>query len=315
MDSFAYGFAEEGAAEETKTQDLLQSLIRDLVGMATTPEVGLVDLRPTFNHVASKFIALCVDDLWVSKSAGCKGIRFLSILPGLGVRWVTERILEIVRTLLHVMKDMPYDLPEQVQEVTETMDQALRVAYTEMSSLEEPTPSAKNIILALTGICFAEVSGQNALVRRAAQHCISLISELTGISMSELLMPHRERMLTAIYTKPLRALPFPAQVGMVEGIRYCLSLDPPLPELSEELLRLLHEALALADAEDNGFAGSKTNPRQVNSDVVKLRVACIKLLTASMPMTDFFAKQNNTRQRLVSTRLCIEVHDELIQPF
>ena len=114
-------------------------------------------------------------------------------------------------------------------------------------------------------------------------------------------MPHRERMLTAIYTKPLRALPFPAQIGMVEGIRYCLSLDPPLPEASEELLRLLHEALALADADDVSLM-TRGNPRQNAIEITKLRVACIKLLTASMPLTDFFAKQQNTRQRWVYCR-------------
>jgi transformation/transcription domain-associated protein len=40
-------------------------------------------------------------------------------------------------------------------------------------------------------------------------------------------MPHHERMLLGIYTKPLRGLSFPIQIGIIEAMRYCVSLDPP----------------------------------------------------------------------------------------
>jgi transformation/transcription domain-associated protein len=62
--------------------------------------------------------------------------------------------------------------------------------------------------------------------------------------------------------------------------------------LNDKLLRLLCETLALADAEDLNIGRGHTG-----LEVIKLRVACTKLLTASMPMTDFFAKQHQTRQR------------------
>ena len=77
---------------------------------------------------------------------------------------------------------------------------------------------------------------------------------------------------------------------------YCVSLTPPLLDLNDELLRLLHETLALADAEDAALLG-RSNPRQGMIEMTKLRVSCIKLLTASMPMTDFFQKHPQTRQR------------------
>lgn len=272
--------------------------------MADSADNGPLDVRPTLNQIANKFTSLCLDDSWVAKSSGCRGIRFMAALPRLGVRWVTERIADVVRTLLYVLKDMRFDLPEQVKEVTDTLELVLNVSYNEMVTVDDQAPSSKPLMLGLTGIFFAELSGQSAIVRNAAHRCIEQLTKLTGIPTSELLMPHRERILTAIYTKPLRALPFAAQVGIVEGIRYCLSLDPPLPELNDELLRLLHEALALADADDHQLM-TRGNIRQNSMDIVKLRVACIKLLTASMPLTDFFAKQNNTRQRCVFLGSCM----------
>jgi transformation/transcription domain-associated protein len=89
------------------------------------------------------------------------------------------------------------------------------------------------------------------------------------------------------------------QIGMIEAIRFCVSLNPPLVELNDELLRLLHETLALADADDAALLGRGVAVRQNTIEVVKLRVACIKLLTASMPLTDFFQRQPQTRQRYV----------------
>ena len=65
----------------------------------------------------------------------------------------------------------------------------------------------------------------------------------------------RKRMLANVYAKPLRALPFNMQIGMIDAMRYVASLDPPLPEVNDELLRLLHEVLALADAEDQTLMG------------------------------------------------------------
>lgn len=298
LEAIAYGVVRDDGEQFKKVKDLVESFIKDLVGLVDSQEVALMDVRPVLNQFAGKFTALCLEDTWYAKSAGCRGIRFMAELSGLGVRWVTERIIEIVRTLLHVLKDMPYELPEPVKEVTETLELVVRVCYTETINVEGPSTASENVVTALTGIFFAEVSGQSAVVRKTAHRCINLLTELTETPTHELLLPHRDRMLTAIYTKPLRALPFPAQIGMVEGIRYCLSLEPPLPELNEELLRLLHEALALADAEDNQ-PNSRDKGRHTAFEVIKLRVACIKLLTASMPLTDFFANQQGTRQRCV----------------
>ncbi|EKM59507.1 uncharacterized protein PHACADRAFT_205724 [Phanerochaete carnosa HHB-10118-sp] len=302
LDAIAYGLVRDEPKQAKKAQVLVESFIKDLISLADSYENAVLDVRPALNHCASKFTALCLEDTWCAKSAGCRGIKFMAELPGLGVRWVTERIVEIVRTLLHVLKDMPYELPESVKQVTEILELSVRVCYAETKDSEPPATST-NVVKALTGIFFAEVSGQNAIVRGTAHRCIDLLSELTQSPISELLLEHRGRMLTAFYTKPLRALPFPAQVGMVEGIRYCLSLDPPLAELTDELLRLLHEALALADAEDMHLQPPRQGEvvaRQSVIQMTKLRVACIKLLTASMPLTDFFAKQQTTRQKVTS---------------
>ena len=58
---------------------------------------------------------------------------------------------------------------------------------------------------------------------------------------------------------------------------------------SEELLRLIQEALALADAEDSALA-IKSNQTKNSSLVVNFRVLCIKLLSAVMVGSFFNSK-------------------------
>ena len=297
LDALPHGIAREKVAETKIAQELTGSLIHEIVCLSGLPEVMPTDIIPTFHHFASRLSSLCLDTTWVKKNAGCTSIKLLATTSEIGAKWINEREVDLMRTLLHVLKDMPYDLPNDVDKVVDTLVTVLTVSGAELAAAAESV-HARNKLLNLTGILFAELSGSNPVVRRVAQQCVQLLVKLSGKTASELLLPHRERMLTAIYTKPLRALPFPIQIGMIEAVRYCLGLDPPLPELNDELLRLLHESLALADAEDVALMG-RGNPRQSSIEIVKLRVACIKLLTASMPLTDFFSKHPQTRQRYV----------------
>ena len=301
LDALQYGLARDKPEEAKRALELIGASIRELVGMATTSEVAVNDIVATLHQVASRFLSLCLEEAWVKRSAGCGGIKVMTDIPDLGIRWVNEREVDLVRMLLHVLKDMPHDMPHDADKVIDVLNRVLRVS-TEDSKAHDGEQLRDNKIMHVVGLFFAELSSPNPIVRKAAQGCISLLAELTGKTIVDLLMPHRDRMLASIYTKPLRALPFPLQIGMIEGIRYCISLQPPLPELNEELLRLLHETLALADADDMALVG-RNNPRQSAMEIIKLRVACIKLLTASMPMTDFFSKQHQTRQRWVMFHL------------
>jgi transformation/transcription domain-associated protein len=296
LDALPHALTRETAEDVKRACDFVSLTIQDLVAMSGQNNVTSQDIIPILHQIASRFSALCLDDPWVRKSAGCNGIRIMTCTPDLGVKWINDREVDLVRTLLHILKDLPFDIPRDIDEVIDVLKRVLQVSNTNLDVQAEGGLNARNKLVHLIGIFFAELSSSNPTVRHAAQICIDLLVTLSGKSAVELLSPHRERMLAAIYTKPLRALPFALQIGMIEAVRYCVSLDPPLAELNDELLRLLHETLALADADDVNLLG-RGNPRQGAIEVIKLRVACIKLLTASMPMTDFFSKQPQTRQR------------------
>ncbi|KAG2141739.1 uncharacterized protein EDB93DRAFT_1329829 [Suillus bovinus] len=294
LEALPCALSRDNIEELHKGEELVTSILNNLVVMCAQNGATAQDVVPMLVQISARFCAVCLDDSWVRKSAGCIGIRILTFLPNIGMKWMSE--VELVRTLLHILKDLPFDLPRDVTDVIEVLKRVLRVTYTNLDAMADVPIIARAKLVHIIGIFFSELSNSNPVVRQAAQICIDVFVELTGKSAHELLLPHRDRMLTAIYTKPLRALSFPIQVGMIDAVRYCVSLDPPLPELNDELLRLLHETLGLADADDVQLA--RGNLRQGSLEIIKLRVACIKLLTASMPMTDFFSKQHQTRQRV-----------------
>ncbi|KAG6837441.1 hypothetical protein H0H93_009535 [Arthromyces matolae] len=298
LDSLPYGLAREQRPHAEAAQSVFKAILQDLV-TPNSPNVSPQDIMGILHQITNRITGLCLEDSWTHKSAGCHGIRSLSMLPVYGTKWVMEREIDLVRTLLHILKDLPKDLPRDVEEVTDLLLSVLGICTSELDMQGENPAAARNKLIHLVGLFSPELQSANPLVRKAAQSCIEFLVSLSGRPAVDLLMPHRERTVTGIYTKPLRALPFMKQIGMIEAIRYCISLDPPLVELNDELLRLLHETLALADADDSALLG-RLSGRQSTLEVVQLRVACIKLLTASMPLTDFFQRQVQTRQRVTS---------------
>ena len=297
LDALPHALARDNAEEAEVSQAAISAIIHELVSTSNQNAIAPQHILPTLHQIGTRFSALCFEDPWPRKRAGCGGIRMMTCMPDLGIRWIMDREVDLVRTLLHILKDLPYDLPRDVDEVVDVLTRVLRVSNNHSDPRDSNHQRTK--LFHLLNIFCLELSSPHPAVRQAAQTCIALLVELSGKPAVELLTPHRERTLAQIYTKPLRALPFPIQIGMMEAVRYCLTLDPPLAELNDELLRLLHETLGLADADDlTGFARGQA-PRQNNIDIVKLRVSCIKLLTAALPITDYFVKQVQTRTRCV----------------
>lgn len=295
LDALPHALVRNDSAQRSKATEIVKSIIHGIVPIANGMRLPHNDLMFPLHQVSGCFTALCYQETWIRKEIGCTGIMIIATIPEVGEKWTSVRDVDLIRTLLHLLKDLPHDPPRNVSNVLDILMHILRIAIRPTPPMEPSLPTPNKIPYLIT-LFFSELSSAHPVVRKAVHSCIVMISELTGKSIYDILRPHRDRALTALFTKPLRALPHPIVIGQIEAIRYCLCLNPPLPDLSEELLRLLHEALALADMEDSQLV-ARNNVRQSTIEVTNLRVACIKLLTASMPLTDFFAKQSQTRTR------------------
>ncbi|RXW12133.1 hypothetical protein EST38_g13721, partial [Candolleomyces aberdarensis] len=272
-----------------------------LAGILDSIPHALAREQPAQIEKAKTFVAAIIEDLVQMRFVDQEECRLQWCSPDgrdtrLGQKWIADREIDLVRTLIHVLKDLPNDLPRNIESVVDILVDVITISYTHIE-LSNDTALGRTRLSHIAGLFFPELQSPSAIVREASQKCISLLVEQSGRPAMELLLPHRDRTLTGIYTKPLRALPFLKQIGMIEAVRFCLKLDPPLADLNDELLRLLHETLALADADDTQLLGPR-HLRQSILEVIKLRVACIQLLTAALPLTDFFSRQPQTRQRI-----------------
>ncbi|KAK5808732.1 hypothetical protein F5H01DRAFT_281683, partial [Linnemannia elongata] len=254
---------------------------------------------PVFHLFATRFSSSCYKQEWFRKSGGCFGISIMCSQLDMGAKWMLDHELEFVKALLYILKDMSPELATgNVEDATQTLSHVLKVCNRPEDNVESADRQAKfnNLI----GLLISELSNSNSSVRETIQSSFQLLADLTGNDVTELLKPVRERLLSPIFAKPLRALPFAMQIGHIDAITFCLSLRPPFLDFNDELVRLLHEALALADAEDQALV-PRTSQYKNASSLINLRIVCIKLLSAAMACNDFCSpKQSTTRQRIIS---------------
>jgi len=265
-----------------------------------------------FVHLSRTFCHACFEEEWFTKAGGTLGIKYLLDEVELGDAWFIGKQVEFIRALMYVVKDMPQDLPDKTRTSAQITLEALLRRITKNVRKEDALPPPRQSqpqtqpqfrSQRLVQICMIfndELSHMNKHVRSTARRSLEIIAEATNAEIWELVEPHKERLLSPIYAKPLRALPFATQIGYIDAIAYYMSLKNDFVSFDDHLNRLLMESLALADATDESLAGKPAEFR-THESIVNLRVACIRILSKAMSFDEFQKGQNNpTRTRIVS---------------
>ncbi|KAJ5597057.1 hypothetical protein N7450_003515 [Penicillium hetheringtonii] len=254
---------------------------------------------PFFQHLGRVFSHSCYSEEWFTKAGGSLGIQLLATKLDLGVSWLYERHIDFARALIYVIKDTPPDLPASTRiQSQDTLTLILRQCGKLMP--KDDVKNEKGRVFSLCGFLVFELGHMNKHVRETCRRCFTTLKEELDCEIHELIYPVRDRLLQSIFNKPLRALPFPTQIGFIDAITYCLSLQNDIVTFNEPLNRLMLESLALADADDESLA-SKPNEFKNADMIVNLRVACLRLLSMAMNFQEFANTPNNTsRARIIS---------------
>ena len=297
----ADAIAENLSSDNIAVHGAVEESIRHLYSAAATilGSEDRVHRLPFFLHLAKVFCHKCHEEDWYTKAAGGFGISILANKINLGDAWMIDRQVEFIRALMYVIKDMPQDLPANTRvQALETIEGLLRRCNLHVSKAD--LSSHQSRLYNLCGFLVYELAHMNRHVREAAQKAFSVIAEVIGAEVHELLSPVKERLLQPIYNKPLRALPFATQIGYIEAITYCLSMHPHLVEFNDPLNRLLLESLALADAQDELLA-TKPNEYRTAQSIIELRVSCIRLLALAVGRPEFSAQQQaQSKSRIIA---------------
>jgi transformation/transcription domain-associated protein len=282
-----------------KAADQTQKIVEDL--LATVNPVAEIKPDPPLvllHQMATRLGSLCYDQSWQRKIGAAVGLSILTSRVNLGVRWILDHEIELTRALLFSLKDMPGEAPANARQVSDTLLHILTVCNA--PGARDDTPAEKTKLDYLVGLLLVELCSQVASVRETVKTALQIISDSTGTPLTEMLLPVRDRLLIPIFTKPLRALAFTMQIGHIDAVTYCITLKPPLIDFDDQLSRLLHEALGIADAEDTALIGSKTTAK-TTAPLTQLRVVCVQLLSAAMASPEFMTpKQQATRMKTLS---------------
>ncbi|KAK4700569.1 transformation/transcription domain-associated protein, partial [Phenoliferia sp. Uapishka_3] len=284
-----------------QTQKIIEDLIAMKVGVeGEEKEKSKSDPKALLLHqLGSKLGSLCYDPSWQRKTGAALGLSILTSKVNLDVKWTVDHGIDIIRGLLFSLKDMPGEAPLNGDLVADTLLHVVRVCA--QPKEQDETPAGKSQVNYVVGLLLLELCSQVASVRETVKKALQIFSDVTGTPLSELLHPVRDRLISPIFTKPLRALGFTMQIGHIDAITYCISLKPPLIEFEDDLSRLLREALGIADAEDSQLMGSKTSTTKTSAPLTQLRVVCVQLLSAALASPDFqLPKHSATRLKALS---------------
>ncbi|KAJ3121303.1 hypothetical protein HK098_003792 [Nowakowskiella sp. JEL0407] len=285
---------------------------------------------PVFHILAAQFCSSCYKQEQYEREGGVFGINIIANELEMSESWVIDHELEFVKALIHVIEEISMEgTGENVEFVRKVFFSVIRRCNRRVE-IPEPTtdkdsemadaeggatiamPNPMSVIpiaperqlkfMSLISFLISELSNCNSHVRESIQMAFKILSEILNVEITQLLLSAKDRLLQPIFTKPLRALPLQTQIGHIDAIRYCLELNPPLIDMNEELIRLMSEALALVDAEDQALIGKTARQRDAVT-LVNLRVVCIKLLSSAMVcFADFLLtpKHLSTRARIIS---------------
>ncbi|CAJ0885247.1 10109_t:CDS:10 [Entrophospora sp. SA101] len=225
----------------------------------------IISYCPFFFFLASRFCSCCYQQEWFYKSGGCLGISIISSQLDMGTKWMLDHEIEFVKALLFVLKhispefasgsvdDAPQILLRVIEICNKQQDsQSLIDDDIEMQNSNEFTDKKNKfdkLIITLT----SELCNVNESVRETIHSAFKLLSELTQKTISSLLSQAKDILINLIFGQPLRALPVSMQIGRIDAITYCLTLQPHFitSQHYEDLTRILGEVVILIDVEDD----------------------------------------------------------------
>ncbi|KAI9230671.1 MAG: hypothetical protein DHS80DRAFT_12039 [Piptocephalis tieghemiana] len=225
-------------------------------------------------------------------------IKSLSEENALPIGWLKRREPDFLRALLQSCKERANAI---VQKSSGEVD-------TEMKEVNDPWNEAADQTLVVS-LLVSELASPHAAVRGQTLRLLRLLSLRQGNQATSgrrgigaLVGPVRDVLLQPIFNKPLRALPLQMQIGCVSAVAVCLELDESEEagsSCSDQVLRLLHETVALADAEDRAMV-TRLHYRHTGL-LIHLRVACLRMLGAAIRRKNFVGpRQAATRARIIA---------------
>jgi transformation/transcription domain-associated protein len=198
---------------------------------------------PIFEQIVRMLCQLCYQKPWSQKVAGCVGVHMLVSRTPLVLLLKIE--LVVARALCAVWKESAVDeIPVTAERSYNTLAALLRRCHAvdggttaaEAASCSELEKSTFKDVMSFLGL---ELFAPNVCTRSNVQKIMGEISELTGQNVATLLEPFRAAMSAQMFKRKLQSFPVQVQIGHIDALTFCLSLQPPFLVNDPGLTQLL----------------------------------------------------------------------------
>ena len=295
---FVDTLAKSNPTQREGLRSLLATIISDFKELSTNPDMAS---KPDHNRVvdrlvyqiAQRFSSLCHEEDWSRKMAGVLAIDVFFRKVDLSRKLLLELEVDFIRALLFCLRDAPKDAPKSADEVLDLMKGIVSACQGQEDGKPRVQRLSETLVL--------ELNSQSELSRNAAHECFKLLATMLQQDLVQVVQPAAKSKLLdvhagPIFSKPLRALPFPMQVGNIDAMTWLLELKPTFIEATDEFVRLMHEVLALADVDDANLINKPATHKQ-ETWLKHLRMSCLRFLRATIANPEFLSQPNLASSR------------------
>lgn len=265
-----------------------------------------------WEKLSSRLAHCCYQKEWYKKLGGCKGIYCLC--KNLTSVWVKKHEIEFVKALLFIIKDSPSGMAVfTIEEAKNSLEMVVKTCHDPNDEkLKGKDNQKRNHDLLL--VLVSELSSAHDAVRKTVQSLIKMVGEILGKSVTSLLEQFKNSLSQSIGVQRFKQLPPALQTGFCEAVTFFLSLDPPLLQLSDQILLIIEKALTI-------FTRQKDEAHQIVTDSEKriqisLKMACMRLLKEALNSAEMNTNQKNfkLRDKIVEVffKLLSSVNTEII---
>lgn len=242
---------------------------------------------PLIEYLADKMCSLCYERAWYSKLGGCIAIKFL--FEKMPVKWVFAHQYQFLRALLFVMMDLAGEVSSGAKDMAKSnLEKMLQVFGAPIplaadESNRDLVEAQQKSLHEVTQELVKQVTCPNNAVRAQAIASLRLLAQVNGITVTQLMEPHKQVLEEMIPPKKhsLRHMPVNAQIGVMEGNMFCTSLEPRLFTFDlniQEHKNFFAELVTICESEDINLI--KISCYKGVNNFTPLKVAAVRAVAA-----------------------------------
>ncbi|XP_076255473.1 transcription-associated protein 1-like [Rhynchophorus ferrugineus] len=239
---------------------------------------------PLIEYLSEKMCELCYERAWYAKLGGCMAIRFL--FEKCSLRWVYDHMLIFLKSLLFVMMDLTGEVSSGALDMAkENLYKMLNLLVsTSLADADIETKiSQAEALRKVSHELIRQITSPHTMVREQSMASLELLAKEQNITVTNVMEPFKDVLADMIppMKHQLKHLAAVAQIGLMDGNTFCLTLQPRLFIINlekEEHHLFITDLLSLCDMEDSELATASCYKSV--TDFVPLRQSALKVLAS-----------------------------------